>query len=83
LQEPVLTRLFGDALTEDILALPDEEKYTRMEAQLAATFSILRFSCFSRRHDSNPMWRTTQTITVVCVSGSSSCVRFHRPRKIR
>jgi hypothetical protein len=56
LEESIPKVLFGEAECATIAQPPDQHGYERMEDNLRDVFSILRFACFTRRHDSNPMW---------------------------
>ncbi len=56
IEEPILKLLFGEEECAKVSLLPEEERYKRIEDKLREAFSILRFACFTKRHDSNPMW---------------------------
>lgn len=56
IESSVLRLFFPAEELESLSALTDHEKYARLEADLRDTFGLLRFSCFSQRYDSNPMW---------------------------
>jgi hypothetical protein len=56
IQEPVLKALFGEAEFGRIALLADAERYGAIEERLREVFRVLRFACFSKRYDSNPMW---------------------------
>ena len=55
-EESILKMLFGEMEFATVSQLPDQERYERIEDNLRDVFSILRFACFTKRHDSNPMW---------------------------
>jgi hypothetical protein len=52
----VLSLLFSKRESAKVSRLPDQEKYPRIEAVLREEFGLLRFACFTKRYDSNPMW---------------------------
>jgi len=56
IEESILKMLFGETEFATVSLLPDQERYERIEDNLRDVFSILRFACFTRRRDSNPMW---------------------------
>jgi len=56
IEEPILKMLFGETEFAAVSLLPDHVRSERIENNLRGIFSILRFACFTKRHDSNPMW---------------------------
>ena len=56
IEESILKLLFGEEQFAKIAPLPDQERYKHVEDQVREVFSILRFACFTKRIDSNPMW---------------------------
>lgn len=56
IEESVLRQFFSEDEQPALAELGHEEIYTRIEARMAEVFSSLRFACFTRRLDCNPMW---------------------------
>ncbi|SRR5258705_1725503 len=56
IKEPILKQLLSEEECAKVSLLPEEEKYKRIEDKLREAFSILRFACFTKHYDSNPMW---------------------------
>jgi hypothetical protein len=56
IEEPILKMLFGEAVFASVSQLSDQKEYEHLEDNLKEVFGMLRFACFSKRCDSNPMW---------------------------
>jgi hypothetical protein len=56
IEESIPKLLFGEEECAKFSLLPEQERYKRIEDKIWEAFSILRFACFTKRYDSNPMW---------------------------
>jgi hypothetical protein len=56
IEEPILKLLFGEEQFAEVVHLPDQDRYQQIEDKLRDVFSLLRFACFTKRYNSNPMW---------------------------